>query len=46
MRFIALIEEPTVIEKILTHLGRWGVSAHNPLVAECPSSSIFPRLPS
>jgi hypothetical protein len=30
MRIIALIEQPEVIEKILTHLGLWPASAHSP----------------
>lgn len=30
MRIIAFIEQPEVIEKILTHLGRWPAQAHGP----------------
>jgi hypothetical protein len=30
MRIIAFIEQPAVIEKILTHLGLWPARAHNP----------------
>jgi hypothetical protein len=30
MRFIAFIEQPAVIEKILTHLGLWPAHAHSP----------------
>jgi hypothetical protein len=30
MRLIACIEQPEVIEKILTHLGIWPVQAHSP----------------
>jgi len=29
-RIIAFIEQPEVIEKILTHLGRWPAQAHGP----------------
>jgi hypothetical protein len=30
MRIIAFIEQPEVIEKILTHLGLWPAQAHSP----------------
>jgi hypothetical protein len=30
MRIIAFIEQPEVIEKILTHLGLWPAPAHSP----------------
>jgi hypothetical protein len=30
MRIIAFIEQPAVIEKILTHLGLWPARAHSP----------------
>jgi hypothetical protein len=30
MRLNAFIEQPAVIEKILTHLGIWAISAHSP----------------
>ncbi len=30
MRSIAFIDQPDVIEKILTHLGRWSHPAHGP----------------
>jgi hypothetical protein len=30
MRIIAFIEQPAVIEKILTRLGMWWASAHSP----------------
>ncbi len=30
MRIIAIIEQPEVIEKILTHLGLWSAHAHGP----------------
>jgi hypothetical protein len=33
MRLIACIEQPEVIEKILTHLGLWPAPAHSPPVA-------------
>ena len=33
MRIIAFIEQPEVIEKILTHLGIWPVQAHSPPAA-------------
>jgi len=29
--FLAFIESPEVIEKILTHLGLWPAPAHSPL---------------
>ena len=32
MRIIAFIEQPAVIEKILTHLGMWAASVHSPPV--------------
>lgn len=32
MRIIALIEQPAVIERILTHLGLWPAPAHSPPV--------------
>jgi hypothetical protein len=33
MRIIAVIEQPAVIEKMLTHLGMWMASAHRRPVA-------------
>ena len=39
MRIIAFIEQPAVIEKILTHLGMWAASANSPLVAGYPLPS-------
>jgi hypothetical protein len=30
MRLLAFIEQPEVIEKILTHLGVWPAPAHSP----------------
>jgi hypothetical protein len=32
MRIIAFIEQPDVIEKILTHLGLWFAPVHSPPV--------------
>jgi hypothetical protein len=32
MWLIAVIEQPAVIERILTHLGMWAASAHSPPV--------------
>ena len=34
MRIIAFIEQPAVIEKILTHLGLWPIRAHSPPAAD------------
>ena len=39
MRIIAFIEQPAVIEKILTHLGMWAASAHSPPLAGYPLPS-------
>ena len=36
MRIIAVIEQPNVIKKILTHLGLWPTPAHSPPVAGHP----------
>jgi hypothetical protein len=36
MRIMAFIEQPVVIEKILTHLGLWTTQAHSPLAAGRP----------
>jgi len=33
MRIIAFIEQPAVIETILTHLGMWAAAAHSPPLA-------------
>ena len=45
MRIIAFIEQPEVIEKILTHLGLWPAQSHSPPagvpVALSPATGLF-----
>ena len=41
---IAFIEQPEVIEKILTHLGLWPAPAHSPPVAGYPVPSAPQRV--
>ena len=44
MRILAFIEQPEVIEKILTRLGLWPAPAHNPPVAGYPLPSAPQRV--
>ena len=44
MRIIAFIEQPAIIEKILTHLGLWPTLAHSPPVAGHPLPSTLQRV--
>ena len=38
MRIIAFIDQPEVIEEILSHLGLWPGSSHSPPVRRTPDS--------
>ncbi|MEI8192092.1 MAG: hypothetical protein WCI75_20465, partial [candidate division NC10 bacterium] len=42
MRILAFIEQPEVIEKILTHLGVWPAHVHSPQRLRSPGSARRP----